>query len=137
VIRVLKRIAKENQQKLAQHSRFETCTGCVYLLTVVMLAPPFPALSQHVTESIEQKPPLLHSAQRSPVATKPLNSLWWGRTCRCIRVIHWHTCHRSRNRRPECWHRGAVPRRCTPTLRSSLKTEKKERKWNERVEGWY
>lgn len=76
---------KTKPAKHAQYSRFETCTaGSVYLLTVVMLAPPFPALSQHVTESKEQKPPLLHSAQRSPVATKPLNSLRWGRTCWCI-----------------------------------------------------
>lgn len=134
-IRVLEHIAKKTP-KHAQHSVFQTCkTGSVYLLTVVMLAPPFPALSQHVTKSKEQKPPLLHSAQPSPVAMKPLNSLGWSRTCRCIRFIHWHTCHRSRNRRPVCWHTGAVPRRCTPTLRSSLK--KKRRKGNERVEGWY
>lgn len=117
---------KQQQQQTLDKYTFESCTSArVYPLTVVTLAPPFPALSQHVTVSKEQKPPLLHSTQHTPVATKPPNSPRGSDVLDSLTANH--TCHRSRNRRPVCWHTGAVPRRCTPTLRSSLKKKKRRK----------
>lgn len=40
----------------------------------------------------------------------------WG----CMSFIHPSTCHRSRNRRPECWHTGPEPRRRTAILQTFL-----------------
>lgn len=52
----------------------------------------------------------------------------WGDTAETVTLvtriwvsfIHPSTCHRSRNRRPECWHTGPEPRRRTAILQTFL-----------------